>query len=101
MKPADRHQWITQYLRDRSLSMAYSVNVCDRYFVDDYIEHTNAKCAVQVYGAPKCPQLGLDLSAMHKAGQLTRVRTGLGDMHSMGFPSWVWDYKLAIQPKGN
>lgn len=97
-KPAERYAWIEKYLRDRSFSIPYYVDVCTREFAEDYCETLDVKCAVQFYGAPKCPQLGADLRKMHAAGKLKRRRVGLGDMHSLGFPAWVWQYALADNP---
>lgn len=98
-KPAERYAWIEAYLTERSNpSYDYHVDVCNKSFVEAYCEDLGVKCAVQFYGAPKCPQLGADLRKMHAAGKLKRSRAGLGDMHSMGFPAWVWRYALAINP---
>ena len=94
MKPAARRDWILEYIRKRTISTSYYVSVVDKDFVDGYAEATGAPCAVQFYGAAKCPQLGRDLSTMFQLGTLRRVCTGLGDMHSMGFPAWVWNYKV-------
>jgi len=94
MKPADRYAWIESYLKVRSFSVMYTVDVCAQHFVDAYIEATGANFVPQVYGAHRCRQLGKDLSMMQKNGRLSRCRIGLGDMHSRGFPSWVWCYKL-------
>lgn len=94
MTPAARQQWILEYLKSRSISTPYAVDVCNAYFVDDYLDATNARCAVQPYGAAKCPTLGRDLSLMHARGILTRSRVGLSDMRWMGFPSWVYSYKV-------
>lgn len=96
MKPADRQAFILKYLRARtqSDSSPYRVDVLDSSFVWDYIEHTDAKCAVMPYGAPKCPQLGRDLSALFDSNKLRRSSTGLEGMAGMGFPRWVYSYYL-------
>lgn len=96
MNPSARYAWIVQYLKDRSTSLPYSVNVVDAYFVEAYLHATRAPFEFRHYGAHGCRQLGRDLSKMHAAGTLVRRRVGLGDMHSMGFPAWVWDYRLVV-----
>lgn len=94
MKPAERHTWIESYLVRRSISIAYTVDVCHSDFVVDYVEATDAACVVQFFGAPKCKQLGRDLAAMFEAGKLERSATGLWNCAGMGFPRWVYVYKL-------
>lgn len=93
MKPADRFEWIDRYLRENGAAKA-AVDICDTMFVESYIEATNARHAVQMYGAPKCPQLGRDLAAMAKAYRLKRQHIGLEGMGGMGFPTWVWSYRI-------
>lgn len=94
---AERLQWIIDYItkRDISRSGPYTVDVLDAYFVDDYADFADAKCTVMPFGAAKCPQLGRDLTALHKEGKLKRNPTGLWNMAGMGFPRWVYTYKLA------
>jgi len=96
MKPIDRYEWIENYLRvhTRTNYGSYTVDVCDANFVFAYVQATGAKSKPMMYGADRCRQLGRDLTEMHKRKRLRRHRTGLGDMHSMGFPSWVWSYRL-------
>lgn len=91
MKPHDRHAWIAKTLETLPGKCA---DVLNSDFVDDYIEATKARHAVQPYGAATCPQLGRDLSAMKRAGVLKRHRVGLQGMGGMGFPRWVWSYEL-------
>lgn len=92
-----RHEWIREYMQARNdrASTGFTVDVLDTNFVCDYIDATNAPCAIMPYGAPKCSQLGRDLSEMHAAGILTRYATGLQGMAGMGFPRWVYVYRLA------
>lgn len=92
MTPNDRYRWILNYMQrghGRSVDVLYSDFVCD------YIEATGAKSVLQIFGAPKCPQLGRDLGAMYQAGILDRYATGLpsGDA-AMGFPKWVYTYRI-------
>ena len=96
MSPAERHTWIADYLRARSVQFAYTVDVLHRAFVDDYIEACGpVMVGVMPYGANRVPQLGRDLAAMFKAGTLTRSATGLEGMAGMGFPRWCYVYRLA------
>jgi hypothetical protein len=91
MKPNDRHDWIAKALETMPGKCA---DVLNSDFVEDYVEATNARQAIQPYGAAKCPQLGRDLSAMKRAGILKRHRVGIQGMAGMGFPRWVWSYEL-------
>lgn len=91
MSPRQRMEWIAKYIAGQ----ATGVEVLDSTFVDAYIEATNARFYEQAWGAHKCPQLGRDLSAMHKAGKLKRFRIGLGGSWQPGFPTWVWSYEIA------
>ncbi|WP_323016431.1 hypothetical protein [Castellaniella sp.] len=92
MKPSERYAWIEEYLHGKLVGE--SVDVLDKHFFDAYIEATGAKCSIMIYGADKCQQLGRDLSGMHKMGRLTRHATGLEGMAGMGFPRWVYVYRL-------
>ena len=97
MKPAERQQWILDYVRRHQAaagSTRYTVDVLNAYFVADYIDATGAKCDVMPYGADKCPQLGRDLSALHADMKLRRHSTGIQGMGGMGFPRWAWSYYL-------
>jgi hypothetical protein len=95
MAPDLRHDWIKRYIRGRCTSIPYWLSVTDAYFVQDYIEECRPnRIVIMSYGAHKVPQLGRDLTNMFQNNQLQRRRTGLGNMHSMGFPSWVWEYTL-------
>ena len=97
MKPADRYAWIVAYMKARSTEHApCAVDVLNGEFVDSYVDATGANFLLCFYGASTCPQLGRDLSAMHKAGLLTRWACGIGDgLCHQGFPRWVYSYKLA------
>lgn len=93
MNRNERFAWIEAWMRsDRTRAR---VDVLDSELVLSYIEATGAKSSLQFIGAPKCKQLGSDLSAMFRAGILKRSPTGLpsGDS-SMGFPKWVYVYSL-------
>lgn len=69
------------------------LDVLNRYAVDQYVLATNADVLVMPYGANKCRRMGQDLSEMASAGLLKRHRVGI-PMGGMGFPRWVWTYKL-------
>lgn len=92
MKPAEREQWILNWMRQRPRE---HVDVLNAEFVDAFIEATGCKFVPQFFGAAKCPQLGRDLGRLHARGLLRRTACGLpsGDA-SMGFPRWVWSYRL-------
>lgn len=94
MIPAKRYLWIRSWLEQQG---KYGrVDVLDSAFVCSYADATGAKSTLQFFGAPKCPQLGRDLGHLFKIGVLSRSATGLsaGDA-AMGFPKWVWSYKLS------
>lgn len=95
MRPAERYEWIKTYLETK-----IRCDILDSDFVIAYAEHCNAKVMIYFYGAPGCPQLGRDLSAMHKAGILERTAIGLHGMAGMGFPRWVYVYKLPEKKDG-
>ena len=96
MKPVDRHKWIDQWLEARTTSVPMRVDVLNRAFVDAYVAATGAKFVGTNWGADHCKQLGRDLAAMERMGQLKRRRVGLSDGAWMpGFPKWVWSYARA------
>lgn len=92
MTPSQRRDWILAYMRERPRE---ALDVLNSDFVYAYAEATDAPTALQMLGAPKCPQLGRDLGELHKRGYLKRHATGLpaGDS-GMGFPKWVYCYRL-------
>lgn len=93
MKPRERYDWIENYIRAKAHRPELgAVDVCDSDFVDDYVAATGAEVHYVMYGANKCPQLGRDLATM--VGTLERSRVGLQGMAGMGFPRWVWSYRL-------
>lgn len=94
MKAKEREQWILDWM-DSNCLVGESVDVLYSRFVWDYVEATNATHSIPMFGAPKCKQLGKDLSNLHRNGLLKRTTTGLspGDA-SMGFPKWVYSYRL-------
>lgn len=94
MRPAERQRWIENRLREGGPYAA--ANVLDAELVFSYVEATGADCDLMPFGAPRCRQLGRDLAALFAAGRLTRSTVGLaaGDA-AMGFPKWVYSYRLA------
>jgi hypothetical protein len=95
MKPAERREWILEHLRQRTSSAGPAwVDVLDRWFVDAYAEHTGARVDVMPFGANKCRTLGADLAALHREGKLHRRATGIEGLAGMGFPRWVYTYRL-------
>lgn len=72
----------------------HTLDVVNRYAVDDYAAQTGAPVMVMPFGANKCPMMGRDLGAMFKDGLLCRHASGLWNMAGMGFPRWVWSYRL-------
>ncbi|MNQ88066.1 hypothetical protein D3C85_1033160 [compost metagenome] len=95
MKPAERYVWIECYLKELSKYSQTSVDILDADFVGEYISATGAKWSPGLIGAPFCSQLPRDLLAMHRDGILKRHRSGLWSMAGMGFPRWVWVYRLS------
>lgn len=91
MKPLERQDWLYQRITEEPGRV---VDILNRDFVDDYVEATGAREGVQMYGANKCPQLSRDLLEMKRAGLLKRHRTGVQGMAGMGFPTWVWSYRI-------
>lgn len=91
-KQSIRMEWILQYLKERPRE---SVNTLDKFFVDDYCIENEVLCMVQMFGSPKCPQLAKDLKKLYDTNKLTRFACGtFTGASSMGFPKWVWDYRL-------
>ncbi|MEZ1440117.1 hypothetical protein QVM41_28070 [Pseudomonas shirazica] len=88
MKPAARHEWIIQWIRENG-----DADVLNSEFVDAYVSTTGATSVTLGLGADRCLQLGRDLSALHEAQCLTRCRIGLKE-HYMGMPNWVYAYSL-------
>jgi hypothetical protein len=110
MKPESvRLRWILRYLRERSYDSmsstnggpmvkarrSYQVSTLDAYFVDDYIEYTEAPFKGMILGAHRCDQLAADLKKLHDRGDLKRWACGVGGgMSGQGFPKWIWSYYL-------
>lgn len=92
MRPTERFDWIESHLRQ--LRQGEAVDVLNAEFVDAYLDATNARCFFMPYGAHKCPQLGRDLAAMHKAGKLRRCTSSVNGGRAEGFPTWVYSYRL-------
>jgi len=70
-----------------------SADVLNRDLVDEYLSVSGANFKIVFFGAPKCPQLGSDLSRMARLGYDKRRTTGIGDgLCHQGFPRWVWSY---------
>ncbi len=93
MKPSDRYDWIKEWMTQGG-ERAFA-NVLDSDLVCAYADATGATVEMMMVGAPRCSQLGRDLSAMFSAGMLSRSASGLpGGDASMGFPKWVYTYSL-------
>lgn len=89
MKPDKRYNIILNYIR-----LNGPVDCLNKDFVDYYLENVEVKCFIQMYGAHKCPQLARDLAKMKKDFRLARKRVGIEGMTGMGFPRWVWSYRM-------
>lgn len=87
-----RKAWLVQAFQE--LRPNDTVDVLNRDFVESYICATEVEFIPTNYGAPKCYQLGADLSKMYNEGILLRTRTGIQGFAGMGFPTWVWSYSL-------
>lgn len=94
MHAARRREWIVEHLtKMTSNGFGSAVDVLDDQFVTAYIAVTGATHQVMAFGAPRCPPLGRDLTAMHRLGLLARFRVGIRGAER-GFPRWVWVYEL-------
>jgi len=91
VKPEARFKWILEWIAKHG-----ATDVLNADFVNGYVNATQAPSFEQAFGANSCRQLGRDLSAMHKAGQLTRGTIGLTERYT-GMPSWVYVYSAALQ----
>lgn len=93
----ERRFAILKYLRFPLENGAHeiSVDVLDAEFVDSFIEATGAPYKVMFYGANRCACLGPLLARMFKEGSLVRGVASISGMGGMGFPSWVYSYKLS------
>lgn len=89
----ERENWILARLTDE----ISGVDVLNANFVQDYLEFCGEGTPFypMPYGAHKVPQLGRDLSRMFRESSLTRTRIGLDNMAGMGFPNWVYNYRIA------
>lgn len=86
----ERLLWLQEWLRAN-----HQADVLNSDLVFDYVEATQAKSVIKMIGAPKCKQLGIDLSTLFKTGIATRNTTGISDgFCHQGFPRWVWSYRL-------
>lgn len=92
MTPRERRAWIAQYIA--TYEPRTGVDVLHRRFVEAYVKATGSHVNPVAWGADKCRQLGADLSAMKRLGELRRFRIGLGFNWQPGFPKWVWSYEL-------
>jgi hypothetical protein len=88
-----RRRWIIKWLRAQPEGSW--ADVLNAHFVDAYLEEFKPRFAEMPFGAHKCPQLGRDLTRMHREGTLTRSTSGISGMAGMGFPRWVYTYKLS------
>lgn len=97
MKPADRQAWIVEYIASQPGGVRH-FDTLNAAFVDAYIDATGAswKPTALPNSAFLCPRLAADLRALYDAGTLTRQAIGMspGDA-AMGFPKWVYSYRLA------
>lgn len=93
MTKRERLNWIIEYMR--ASQRHRSVDVLNSEFVDDYLAATSARFYAMPYGAHKCPQLGADLATLYRERRLARWSTGIQGMSGMGFPAWVYTYRLA------
>lgn len=98
MKPAARREWLESFFRRHENRSG--VDILNADFVDEYAEETGAPVLHTPYGANRCPTLNRDLKAMFDDMVLKRDRVGIPyDMRGMGFPLWVWSYKIAYSPE--
>ncbi len=67
------------------------VDILNEEFVDKFIKRFNSRHRVTLFGAYKCPSLGILLSHMYRKGFLTRNIIGICPWQA-GFPKWVYVY---------
>lgn len=91
MPKAQRLDWLMSYFSARPAH--WYENTLNEDFVQQYIDATNSPHRIRLIGASTCPTLSRDLSTLYKQGKLERISAGTGDMHSLGFPSWTWEYR--------
>lgn len=73
MKQRQRMEWLLAWMQKYG-----SADVLNRDLVDEYLSVTGANFKIVFFGAPKCPQLGRDLSRMARLGYAKRRTTGKG-----------------------
>ena len=91
MKPSQRYSWIELYLTKNN---NIEVSVTDADFVDAYVRECQVKHRQRNWGAHSCPSLGRDLANMRQYSMLKRSRSSISGMAGMGFPTWVWSYRI-------
>lgn len=72
-----------------------SFDVCNRDFVDDFIALTGCPYRPTNFGAHKCKVLGQVMARMYREHLLSRNTNGLLNLAGMGFPTWVYSYRMA------
>lgn len=86
----DRMAWLQDWIHKHG-----KADVLNSDLVWEYVEATQAMHNLQMFGAPRCRQLGVDLAALYRQGAADRRAVGIGDgLSSQGFPRWVWSYRL-------
>jgi hypothetical protein len=88
--------FILKWLKDKTCpysGISNGVDVCNTFFMDEFIRHTGASHKETFYGAPKCALAGRTLSKMRNNGLLQRKRIGLPE-HVSGFPNWIYSYTM-------
>jgi hypothetical protein len=85
----ERREYITRYLLEN-----HAVDIMCGPFIDKYSKDMEVKVVIQMWGPNGCPTLARDLKKMYEEGRLKRARIGLGYNWAVGFPRWVWQYRL-------
>lgn len=88
----ERHIWLLNYIDQAD---GGHVDVLNSKLVDSYILQFGMTFRAVIYGANKCPQLGKDLSKLHRFGILDRSSIGITSSYEDGWPKWVYSYKYS------
>jgi len=90
----EKIQWIIEYMKEPYHFALSGVDILNADFVDAYIEKFNSKHEVTMWGANKCRDLVRVLKIGYDRGIFDRWTCGIQGMWGLGFPKWVYAYKI-------
>lgn len=88
-----KRNFILAWFRDNGGHNARA-DILNADFVDAYAARTGAPVHLMPFGAHKCPDLSRTLTRMHFERDLERVTVGLPGDSALGFPRWIYSYRL-------